>query len=67
MNTKSYYREYFGNVQRYVKIAVILRELGESKSNFSRFMQDNHYDHYMSIDKLERIRQHTERVLSNLT
>lgn len=67
MASKDFYRSYFAKCMPYVKFAAVLRDLGESKQNFSKFMKSDHYDHYLSIEKLERIRIHLEYVLESLT
>jgi hypothetical protein len=67
MATKEYYRQYFVECMPYVKLAAVLRDLGESKQNFSKFMKGSYYDHYMSLDKLDKIYNHLHNVLTNLT
>ena len=67
VTTKEYYRQYFVECMPYVKLAAVLRDLGESKQNFSKFMKSESYDHYMSLDKLERIYNHLHDILTSLT
>lgn len=64
---KSVYRVYFAECSRYVKMSSILSEIGIHKSTFSRFMQSEAYDHYLSVDKLETIKREVAERLKNFT
>lgn len=66
-SSKQSYRAYFDDVRRYVKMTVILDEIGENKTNFSRFMQGQQFDYYLSLDKLYKIEKAVQNTLDNLT
>ena len=67
MQSKSLYRGYFADVQKYVKMKVVLADLGMTPTNYYRFMKGKQYDYYMSLDMLEIIKQGVQRTLEKLT
>jgi hypothetical protein len=55
MLSKSECREYFNEVKPYVNFTTFCKELGIARPHLSMFMKDWHYDHYMTIDKCNRL------------
>lgn len=50
---KAEYRLYFASVKDYVKMTWFLKRAKIDDGNFSRFLQDHHYDYLISINKLK--------------
>lgn len=66
MNTKNSYREYFADVQRYVKITKIIDDIGENRSNYSKFMKGPDFDFFLSIEKCQVIENAVKSALNDL-
>lgn len=54
---KDKYRLYFANVKSYVKMSILLEELGINNGNFSAFMNGNNAR--MSIENLTTLEKYT--------
>lgn len=63
---KSSYRSYFGDCKKFIKFKYILENVGVSQTTFSKFMQSDVFDYYISINKLEEIRAELVLVLDSL-
>lgn len=61
--SKSSYREYFANVQKYVKMTHFLKIASVQPSNYSWFMKGSAYDHLLSLDKLAALESAVKEVL----
>lgn len=66
MKTKSDYRSFFAKCKKYVKLSVLCNEIGVNQSALSRFMMDQAYDYVMSLETLDRLYIHLQRVLENI-
>lgn len=67
MQRKEYYRSYFANVSRYVKMMSILKDMGMAPTNFYRFMKGSEWDYIMSVEMLDRIHDRVKDTLKNFT
>lgn len=64
---KSFYREWLRNVQMYVKISKLAKEVGIRQNLLSLFMKDSAYDYCLSVQKLQLLHDHIVETLSNVT
>lgn len=54
--SKSSYREYFANVKEYVKMKPFLKICNIPEPTFSMFMKDSAYDCFLSVERLELLK-----------
>lgn len=66
MRSKAYYRSYFAQCKKYVKISVLAKEIGISQSNLSYFMKNSAYDALISIEKLNALEMHISNTLKKI-
>lgn len=53
--TKNDYREFFANVQPFIKINYFLKQLKINSANYYMFMKGDDWNRFLSIDKLEAL------------
>lgn len=64
---KSYYRSRLRIMKKYVKLSVLAKEYGISKSTLSMFMKDDNYNYYMSEELLKNFIDFVESKITHLT
>lgn len=57
------YRSYFAECKKYIKLTPLCKECGVSQSALSRFMMGEAYDYVISLESLERLKNHIQDVL----
>lgn len=53
--TKNEYRQFFANVQPFIKINYFLKQLKINHSNYCMFMKGDDWNRFLSIDKLDSL------------
>lgn len=63
------YRLYFVEMSKYVKITKFLKDCNIGQSNFSKFLNNDSdlADNFISIEKLELLKDTISKILTNFT
>jgi len=64
MKSKVFYREYFAEIKKYVKLSVICKEVGVPQNALSRFISRDMS--YLSLDSLKKVYDRTQDILEKI-